>query len=86
MPMRVSSPTVQPWTMAPWPMVQFFPTVVWECRMAASWMLVFSPTWMAPSSPRTTAWNQTLTPFSSVTSPTTTAVSAMKTFSSLFLR
>ena len=86
MPMSVSSPTVQPWTIAPWPMVQFLPIVVWAWRMAPSWIFVFSPTWMAPSSPRTTAWNQTLTPFSSVTSPATTAVSAMKTSPSLFLR
>ena len=55
MPMRVSSPTVQPWTMAPWPMVQFLPMWVSAWRMAASWMLVFSPTVMGPSSPRTTA-------------------------------
>ena len=36
MPIRVLSPTVQPWTMAPWPMVQPLPTTVSSWRMAPS--------------------------------------------------
>ena len=85
MPMRVLSPTAHPWTMAPWPMVQPFPTTVSSWRTAQSWMLVSSPTEMAPSSPRRTALYQMLTPRPRVTSPVTEAPSAIITSSSVIL-
>ena len=81
-PIRLPSPTSAPWTMAPWPTVTSRPSRMWlpgsQWRTALSWMLVFSPMVMGPSSPRITAPYQTVEPGLRVTSPTTTALPATK--------
>ena len=86
MPMVALSPTVQPWTMAPWPTVTYSPRVVGnlsEWRMAPSWMLQPAPTVMGCPSPRRTALNHTEQPGPKDTFPTTAAPGRMTTFSSL---
>ena len=77
MPMRHSSSTVAPCTMARWPtatrepMWHGTPTSTWT--MLPSWMLESSPTTMRAVSPRRTAVGHTLTRAPSVTSPITMA-------------
>ena len=85
MPMRTLSPMVQPWTTAPWPMVQPAPMRVSSWRTAQSWTFVSSPMVMAPSSPRMTALYQMFTPRPRATSPLTRAPSQIRTSASVFL-
>ena len=82
-PMRLLSPTVQPWTMALWPTVTFLPRTT--CPPGSQWStalsctLLFLPSISAPSSARSTAPYQIFTPLPSVTSPSTVAFAATKT-------
>jgi hypothetical protein len=82
MPIRVLSPIVQLWSMAMCPTVTLSPIVSGspgsECRTLPSWMLVFAPMTIGSLSPRTVTPNQTLAPDFNVTSPTTTALSAIQ--------
>jgi len=74
MPMRQASSTTQPWTVALWPMVTISPTWTpylwrWPWSTAQSCTLVLGPMRMALTSPRTTAFIQTLACSPSTTSP-----------------
>src|SRR5690606_22967733 len=86
MPTSTLSPSVQPWTMAPWAIETLSPMttrarseVQWI--IAPSWMFVLLPIVMECTSPRTTALYHTVQLSPITTSPTTTAVSARKQFS-----
>ena len=82
-PMRLLSPTVQPWARAQWPTVTFLPRRTCppgsQWRTALSCTLQFSPSTSVPSSPRSTAPYQMFVPLPSVTSPSTVAFAATKT-------
>src|SRR5437773_910182 len=82
-PMRQRSRIVAPWRIARWPAVTSLPTVSPErppvtWRMQPSWMFVRAPTRIGPTSPRRTDPYHTDDSSPKMTSPTTTAVGAMK--------
>ena len=72
---------VQPWTIAPWPMVTSSPMVVgwvpdWTWTTVPSWTLVLAPIRMAFTSPRMTTFIQTELSGPMWTSPMTWALSS----------
>ena len=88
MPIRHSSPMVQPCRMTPWPTVTRAPMTSGApsglralgrltCRTAPSWMLLPAPMRMKWTSPRIVTWGHTEASSPSTTSPITVALGWM---------